>query len=58
LFSYVVYYLTWGSQAPNSDKLFSYVVYYLTWGSQAPYLRINSLSYIGQLLYDKLFMRI
>ena len=26
--------------------------------SQAPYLHINSLSYIGQLLYDKLFMRI
>jgi len=23
--------------------------------SQAPYIRINSLSYIGQLLYDKLY---
>ena len=26
--------------------------------SQAPHLRINSLAYIGQLLYVKLFMRI
>ncbi|OQY11814.1 MAG: hypothetical protein B6I31_04215 [Desulfobacteraceae bacterium 4572_19] len=25
--------------------------------SQAPHLRINGLSYIGQLLYDKLFIR-